>query len=128
MCFFAVFLTIVSSNAVFAQSNKPSQEAIDLATGEYHTAARPRLEGVDADEIDFSDLCNQSRDYFWIISDEAKRLFLYDWKTNKVMQSAKLGYGHDGEYKEIEKAEGVTLTGRKSSLRGERRRSKALRL
>lgn len=64
---------------------------------------------VDADEIDFSDLCYQSQDYFWIISDEAKRLFLYDWKTNKVLQSAKLGYGHDGEYKEIEKAEGVTI-------------------
>ena len=65
---------------------------------------------VSADEIDFSDLCyDQSRDCFWIISDEAKRLFLYDWKRNKVIQSAKLGYGKDGEYQEIEKAEGVAI-------------------
>ena len=65
---------------------------------------------VAADEVDFSDLCyDQSRDRFWIISDKAQRLFLYDWKRNKVMQSAKLGYGHDGEYKEIEKAEGVAI-------------------
>lgn len=62
------------------------------------------------DEIDFSDLCyDQSRDRFWIISDKAQRLFLYDWKENKVMQSSKLGYGKDGEYQEIEKAEGVAI-------------------
>jgi uncharacterized protein YjiK len=64
---------------------------------------------VDPDEIDFSDLCYQGPEHFWIISDKAKRLFLYDWKGNKVMQSAKLGYGHDGEYEEIEKAEGVAI-------------------
>jgi len=64
---------------------------------------------VEAEEIDFSDLCYQSRAHFWIISDKAKRLFLYDGNKNKVMHSAKLGYGHDGEYKEIEKAEGVAI-------------------
>ena len=65
---------------------------------------------VSAEELDFSDLCyDQSRDYFWIISDKAKRLFLYDWQGNKVMQSSKLGYAKDGEYREIEKAEGVDI-------------------
>lgn len=65
---------------------------------------------VSADEIDFSDLCyDRSLDHFWIISDVAKRLFLYDWKENSVIQSAKLGYGKDGEYQEIEKAEGVAI-------------------
>ena len=65
---------------------------------------------VAADEVDFSDLCyDWSRDRLWIISDKARRLFLYDWKRNTVIQSAKLGYGKGGEYREIEKAEGVTI-------------------
>lgn len=65
---------------------------------------------VAADEIDFSDLCyDQSQGQYWIISDEAKRLFLYDWKGNNVMHSAKLSYGKDGEYQEIEKTEGVAI-------------------
>jgi len=65
---------------------------------------------VGAEELDFSDLCyDPSRDRFWIISDKAKRLFLYDWKGDAVVQSATLGYGKDGEYREIEKAEGVAI-------------------
>ena len=65
---------------------------------------------VGADKLDFSDLCyDERRDLFWIISDKAKRLFLYDWKGNKVIQSCKLGYEKDGEYWEIEKAEGVAI-------------------
>ena len=39
---------------------------------------------VGAEDLDFSDICyDQSRNCFWIISDKAKRLFLYDWKGNK---------------------------------------------
>ena len=65
---------------------------------------------VGPDVLDFSDICyDQSRDLFWIVSDKAKRLFLYDWKENKVIQSATLGYGINGEYEEIKKAEGVTI-------------------
>ena len=65
---------------------------------------------VGAEDLDFSDICyDQSRNRFWIISDKAKRLFLYDWKGNKVVQSSTLGYGKNGEYREIEKAEGVAI-------------------
>jgi len=65
---------------------------------------------VGVDKLDFSDLCyDQYRDHFWIISDKAKRLFLYDWKSNKVIQSSKLGYGKNGKYREIKKAEGVAI-------------------
>lgn len=65
---------------------------------------------ISADEIDFSDICyDPSQDRFWIVSDVARRLFLYDWKENKVIHSARLGYGENGEYREIEKAEGVAI-------------------
>ncbi|MCB2263494.1 MAG: SdiA-regulated domain-containing protein [Candidatus Thiosymbion ectosymbiont of Robbea hypermnestra] len=65
---------------------------------------------VKAEDLDFSDIYyDLSRDRFWIISDQARRLFLYDWKTNRVLQSARLGYGNKGEYREIEKAEGVAI-------------------
>lgn len=65
---------------------------------------------VAADEIDFSDICyDHSRDQYWIISDKARRIFLYSGLHNKVMKSAKLSYGKGGEYREIEKAEGVAI-------------------
>ena len=65
---------------------------------------------VSAEELDFSDICyDQTQDCFWIISDMARRLFLYDWQANKVIQSLKLGYGQEGEYREIEKAEGIAI-------------------
>jgi uncharacterized protein YjiK len=65
---------------------------------------------VGADDLDFSDICyDQSRDRFWIISDKARRLFLYDWKENKVIQSSKLGYGKNATYREVKKAEGVAI-------------------
>jgi uncharacterized protein YjiK len=65
---------------------------------------------VGADDLDFSDICyDPSRDRFWIISDKAERLFLYDWKENKVLQSAKLSYGKDHKYQKIKKPEGVVI-------------------
>ena len=39
----------------------------------------------------------------------AKRLFLYDLDQGQVIQSAALGYEKDGEFREIEKAEGVAV-------------------
>ncbi len=63
-----------------------------------------------SEPIDFSDICYDAiRDCFWVISDQARKLFLYDWKINRVLQSAKLGYGKNREYREIKKAEGVTV-------------------
>jgi uncharacterized protein YjiK len=65
---------------------------------------------VGPDDLDFSDICyDESRDCFWIISDKASRLFLYDWKKNKVLQSSKLRYRKNGKQQEIEKAEGVEI-------------------
>jgi uncharacterized protein YjiK len=65
---------------------------------------------VDDDEIDFSGIQYDAvRSRLWIVSDKAKRLFLYDWDQNRVIQSAALGYEKDGEFREIEKAEGVAI-------------------
>jgi len=65
---------------------------------------------LSADEIDFSGLCYDTvRRAFWIVSDKAKRVFLYDWAANRVVQSAPLGFGKDGDYKEVEKAEGIAV-------------------
>jgi uncharacterized protein YjiK len=46
---------------------------------------------------------------FWIVSDKAKRLYLYDWALHEVLQSATLGFAKDSEYREVQKAEGITL-------------------
>lgn len=43
------------------------------------------------------------------VTPRAKRLFLYDWGENNVIQSARLGYSKDGKYRKIERAEGVTV-------------------
>ena len=65
---------------------------------------------VSGDKLDFSGICyDRRRARFWIVSDKAKRLFLYDWKENKVIQSSTLGYDSKGEYWEIKKAEGVAI-------------------
>ena len=65
---------------------------------------------VTGDKLDFSGICyDQSRDRFWIVSDKAKRLFLYDWRGNKVIESFTLGYSKNGEYEKIKKAEGVAI-------------------
>ena len=62
------------------------------------------------DKLDFSGIVyDQNRKHFWIVSDKGQRLFLYDWKQNQVIQSFTLGYGANGEYKEIKKAEGVAI-------------------
>ena len=65
---------------------------------------------VDDREIDFSGIqYDDRRSLFWIVSDKARRLFLYDWDRNQVIQSAALGFEKDGAFQEIEKAEGVAV-------------------
>lgn len=65
---------------------------------------------LEADVLDFSDLCyDESRERFWIISDQARTLYLYDWSRNQVIQQTKLGYGQKGRYREVSKAEGVAI-------------------
>jgi uncharacterized protein YjiK len=69
------------------------------------------------DEIDFSDLCyDPSRGCVWIISDQASRLFLYDWKDNRVIHSEKLSYSRKGKDRPIKKAEGVAIDPKSNRL------------
>ena len=46
---------------------------------------------------------------FALVSDKAKRLYLFDPTTERVQQSFALGYNLRGAYREIEKAEGVAM-------------------
>jgi uncharacterized protein YjiK len=65
---------------------------------------------IQASDVDFSGVqYDPTRSSFWIVSDRAKRLFLYDLDRDQVVQSAALGYAKDGEFREIEKVEGVTV-------------------
>lgn len=73
--------------------------------------------GIPADKVDFSDICHDaSRGAFWIISDKAKRIYLYDPTTDAVLHSSPLGYSEKGRYEEIEKAEGVSFDARSTRL------------
>ncbi len=72
---------------------------------------------LSSDEIDYSGLCYDAvRKAFWIVSDKAKRVYLYDWTQDRVVHSAPLGYGRDGEYEEVEKAEGIAVDPRANRL------------
>ena len=72
---------------------------------------------VAEEKLDFSGICyDQTRDYFWIISDKAKRLFLYNWNINKVIKSFKLGYEKNGKYRKIKKVEGVAIDSKANHL------------
>lgn len=65
---------------------------------------------VSSGEIDFSGIFyDRTRAAFWIVSDKARRLFLYDWAGNRVTQTSALGYVKEGEYREVKKAEGVAV-------------------
>jgi uncharacterized protein YjiK len=64
----------------------------------------------EAVEIDYSGISyDLKRKQFWIASDRAKRVYLYDAKLRRVVQSFALGYGHEGEYRQIKAAEGVAF-------------------
>ena len=61
-------------------------------------------------KIDYSGIClySVSDQIFWIVSDKAKRIFLYDWEKDKVIKSFPLAYTKNGKAREIKKAEGIT--------------------
>ena len=60
-------------------------------------------------KIDYSGIClySTSSKIFLIVSDKAKRVFLYDLDKDKVLKSFSLAYTKNGEYREIIKAEGI---------------------
>lgn len=65
---------------------------------------------VSGDKHDYSGICyDRKRNQFWIVSDKAKRLYLYDWNRNEAIRSAALAYHKKGKLREIDKAEGVTI-------------------
>ncbi len=61
-------------------------------------------------KIDYSGICfySSTGQIFLIVSDKAKRLFLYDWEKDKVIKSFPLAYTKKGKGREIKKAEGIT--------------------
>jgi uncharacterized protein YjiK len=64
---------------------------------------------LDDDRIDFSGICyDHSRDSFWIVSDKARRLFLYELLIDKVTQNIVLSDSLD-DGNRIKKAEGVAF-------------------
>ena len=63
-----------------------------------------------ADEIDYSGICyDPTRTAFWIVSDKARRLYLYNALDDRVVHSAPLSYAKDGAFREVKKAEGVAF-------------------
>lgn len=67
-----------------------------------------RSSKVSQKKLDVSGLCSHEDEHtFWIVSDQGKRLFLYDRHKHKVRQSFALAYKKGGKTKRIKKAEGV---------------------
>lgn len=66
---------------------------------------------VSAEKLDFSGMdYDAKRSLFWIVSDKGQRIFLYDWQSNRVLDSTPLAYRRaDGSAREIEKAEGIAI-------------------
>lgn len=89
--------------------------ARDLKTIESHIVLNEKAGFADDDtsgkKIDFSGVCyDPAHAGFWIVSDKARRAYFFDAQEKQVKQSFALGYEKDGEYREIEKAEGVALS------------------
>ena len=82
--------------------------------------------GTSDGKVDYSGICyDPTRRAFWIVSDKARRVFLFDRDGNRVLHSAPLGFGKDGDYREVEKAEGVAYdpnTGRLYVISDEEKR------
>lgn len=73
--------------------------------------------GTSAGDIDYSGICfDPSRGLFWIVSDKARRVYLFDPDTGQVVQSAPLAYSKSGEFREVAKAEGVAYDSETSRL------------
>lgn len=84
----------------------------DLKTIESHIALNKETGFADDDKsskkIDFSGVCyDPAHAGFWIVSDKARRAYFFVAQEKQVKQSFALGYEKDGEYREIEKAEGI---------------------
>ena len=99
-----IFKPEVAGGDVADQKKLAKMAGFDATLKSYFDSARP------VHEIDYSGLCYDSeRKAIWIVSDKARRLFLYDWGTDRVIDSAPLGYSVDGDFKEVEKVEGVAV-------------------
>ena len=62
--------------------------------------------------IDYSGICYGGRGrLFWIVSDLGRRVFLYDWRKSKVLQSFPLVYRKkkSGRIRTVKQAEGVSF-------------------
>lgn len=71
----------------------------------------------DGEKVDFSGICyDASREAFWIVSDKAERVFLYDPRANRVAHSAPLSYSKNGEARTVKKAEGIAVDPRTRRL------------
>ncbi len=73
------------------------------------------VSGLSQERLDLSGLCYDShRDKLWLVSDKGQHLFLYNYHTHLVEQRIPLGYRKSkkgiGAYREIVKAEGVTIS------------------
>ena len=74
-------------------------------------------DNIIGDRVDYSGICHDpTRRAFWIVSDRARRIFLYDAALDRVLHSAPLAYAHDGEYRQVLKAEGVAYDAERSRL------------
>ena len=58
---------------------------------------------IKSKKIDYSGICSYSalNQMFLIVSDKAKRLFLYDWEKDTVIQSFSLGYEKGGDTEKL---------------------------
>lgn len=68
-------------------------------------------------KVDCSGICcDPAGAAFWIVSDQARRVYHYELRTGRVSHSAVLSYSRNGRYGEIEKAEGVAYDARSNRL------------
>jgi uncharacterized protein YjiK len=86
----------------------------DLSSIRDHHVLSPergfRVSGLDPDDLDFSDLCHdRQRDRFWILSEQASALFLYDWAAGRVEATLPLRHGPPGAQQPIAKGEGLAV-------------------
>ncbi|MCP4384837.1 MAG: hypothetical protein GY798_26065 [Hyphomicrobiales bacterium] len=71
----------------------------------------------DQERPDFSGISfDPSRSAFWIVSDKARRLYLYDPLGDRVVDSVALAYRQGGKTRRIRKAEGVVCDPRTRRL------------
>ena len=86
----------------------------DLSAIRDHQVLTPergfRVSGCEPDDLDYSDLCYDSqRDRFWILSEQASTLFLYDWPAGQVEATLPLRHGPPGAQQPIAKGEGLAV-------------------